>query len=184
VPQNAPTHGGRNFTRRQIIQEQPYNPFSVGGTSSASDEHDGSLRRAGFSLPPPMNIAGIDHGFRIESIIEAFMPNGELSCNYSDSDDVPRICGAWVAVLPRIAEDPDDRTLSTAVRALSSSISSKADNQSAAFQESVHAYTTAVVTLRANIQKTRHRFNDKIAAAIMCLTLVEVTKNSMRVLSR
>lgn len=110
------------------------------------------------------------HKSMIESITTAYIPSEELSHIYPASNDVPRICGAWVGVLPVLAEKRStryDSILSPAVTALSSCIAPKS------YIQSVQNYSFAVDILRSTVQQVKV-LDAEFAAAIMCLFLAEV----------
>ncbi|KAJ6027700.1 hypothetical protein N7499_001158 [Penicillium canescens] len=107
----------------------------------------------------------------IESIMNAFVPQEELPCTFQDSKDIPRICGAWVGVLPNLAQNPQaryGRVLSLAIEALSSCVTSKP------YAASIQTYTAALEAVRTGITVQNNLVNAEVVAAIMCLTLAEL----------
>jgi hypothetical protein len=103
--------------------------------------------------------------------MNAFIPQEELACIFQDSRDVPRICGAWVGVLHKLAQYPHaryDRVLSLAIEALFSCVTTKP------YAASVQTYTAAIEAVRTDLIVPNHVVNAELAAAIMCLTLAEV----------
>lgn len=137
-------------------------------------------REVSTSEVTPMERHGSHHGHMslykdarnsiLESITTAYIPSEVLSHIYPASNDVPRICGAWVGVLPILAERRStryDSILSPAVTALSSCIAPKS------YIQSVQDYSFAVDVLRSAVQQVKI-LDAEFAAAIMCLFLAEV----------
>jgi hypothetical protein len=92
-------------------------------------------------------------------------PKGHLLCW------MPGICGAWVGVLPKLAQNPQARyghVLSLAIEALSSCVTSKS------YAASIQTYTAALEAVRTGITVQNNLVNAEVIAAITCLTLAEV----------
>jgi hypothetical protein len=107
---------------------------------------------------------------QIERILSAFIPQEESPCDLNDLNDVPRICGAWVGVLPQLARTTQtrDRVLSLAIAAFSSCLNLKPDARS------MQIYNTAVEAVRDELSIQGRELNATFIAAVMCLTLTEV----------
>ena len=124
------------------------------------------------SEQPGTLFSGPRYGNRIKSIMDAFVPQEELSCILQDSKHVPRICGAWVGVLPKIVQHchaASDCALSLSIEALLSSVTLKP------YAASIQTYNAAIAAVRKAITLPKHLgFTAEIATAIMCLTLSEV----------
>lgn len=108
--------------------------------------------------------------------MDAFVPQEELSSILQDSKDVPRICGAWVGVLPELVQHRrphSDRALSLSIEALFSGVTVKP------CAASIQAYNAAIEAVREAITPPKHLKNTaEVATAIMCLTLSEVLLSS------
>lgn len=88
----------------------------------------------------------------------------------------PRICGAWVEVLPNLrsgAGRAPDLVLTAAVEALATSILTQKLNPNRDNVESFQSYALALRSLRKSVGVDR-RFDTELLASIMCLSLVEV----------
>jgi hypothetical protein len=121
-------------------------------------------------MPIPLPCIGTRKSL-IQSITKAYIPQDELAHIYPASNDVPRVCGAWVGVLSILAEGSSSRydsVLSPAVTALSSCITSNS------YAQSVKDYSFAVDVLRTDTQQLKS-LDAEFAAAIMCLALAEVS---------
>lgn len=95
--------------------------------------------------------------------------------NNDFSTKQPRICGAWVEVLPslRSGGSTSDLVLTTAVEALATSILAQKLNPNMDNVESFQSYELALRSLRKSVVVDR-RFDTELLASIMCLSLVEV----------
>lgn len=87
----------------------------------------------------------------------------------------PRICGAWVEVLPNLRSggSTPDLVLTAAVEALATSILTQKLNPNRDNVESFQSYELALRSLRKSVAVDR-RFDTELLASIMCLSLVEV----------
>lgn len=87
----------------------------------------------------------------------------------------PRICGAWVEVLPNLRNggSTPDLVLSAAIEALATSIMTQKLNPNSDNVESFQSYEMALRSLRKSVAVDR-RFDTELLASIMCLSLVEV----------
>lgn len=95
--------------------------------------------------------------------------------NNDFSTKQPRICGAWVEVLPdlRSGGGTPDLVLSTAIEALATSILTQTLSPNSDNVESFQSYELALRSLRKSVVVDR-RFDTELLASIMCLSLVEV----------
>lgn len=92
------------------------------------------------------------------------------------ADSQPRICGAWVEVIPEISNTRrSNAVLETAVRAFALSITQNRPDISAARLRASHAYCHAIESLRGNFDLSGGQFRADLAASIMCLGLTEVS---------
>ncbi|CRG88526.1 hypothetical protein PISL3812_05557 [Talaromyces islandicus] len=80
----------------------------------------------------------------IERTVSTFIPQEEILCDWDKSNKVPRICGAWVGVLPQLARTTQtrDRVLSLAIAAFSSCLELKPDVRS------IQIYNTSIEAVR------------------------------------
>lgn len=126
---------------------------------------------AGLSTEPPSTIANSYSRDQVELIITAFIPPEEHPSDSEGLNNVPRICGAWVAVLPQLvrAGDGSDRVLPLAVAAFSSCLTSKRDTGS------LQIYNAALEAVRTDLSPGRRTLDATLIAAVMCLTLTEVS---------
>ena len=87
----------------------------------------------------------------------------------------PRICGAWVEVLPNLRSGgaTPDLVLATAIEALATSILSQKLSPNSDNVESFQSYELALRSLRKGVAVDR-RCDSELLASIMCLSLVEV----------
>jgi hypothetical protein len=135
-------------------------------------------------LSSPLNLAHADVSFLhrpsqddfIALVVQNYVPKDTATGIYNDfSTNQPRICGAWVEVLPnlRSAGGTPDLVLTAAVEALATSIKAQKLNPDRDNVESFQSYEVALRSLRKSVVVDR-RFDTEVLASIMCLSLVEV----------
>lgn len=95
--------------------------------------------------------------------------------DFKTSSSTFRICGSWVALLPKLLENRvHDGLLPSAVIALSLSIQCKENPDNGPRTECVKVYCTALSLLRKHLLNLATRSGTELVAASMCLTLSEV----------
>jgi hypothetical protein len=110
----------------------------------------------------------------ITVIIRSYAPDSVVS-SFSGAPSQPRICGAWVEVLPEL--DGNDETLSMAIAAFATSILDGGPTRRQSSNESFKAYGAALRALHHALRGAQgKRFPDELAAAVMCLLLAEVRR--------
>lgn len=134
---------------------------------NTQDDSDHSIRTAHEQFTFADELCCNGH---IERIVSAFIPQEERPCDLEGLNDVPRICGAWVGVLPQLVRTTQtrDRVLSLAIAAFSSCLRLKPD------ASSIQIYNTAVEAVRDKLSTQERELNAALIAAVMCLTLTEV----------
>lgn len=130
-----------------------------------------SHRSTRFPAVPCLTIANSLTLDQVELIITAFIPPEENRCDFEGLNNVPRICGAWVGVLPQLvrASDGGGRALPLAVAAFSSCLISEPD------AGRIQIYNAAVEAVRVDLNPERRALDAALIAAVMCLTLTEVS---------
>ncbi|KAK3694117.1 hypothetical protein B0T22DRAFT_373526 [Podospora appendiculata] len=87
----------------------------------------------------------------------------------------PRVCGAWVEVLPDLIGNGTDKTLCSAVRAFALSILSGGPESKAPVSTGLKAYSLALCSLSNCLSSVRDlSLSNQVAAAVMCVLLAEL----------
>jgi hypothetical protein len=114
----------------------------------------------------------------IALVVRNYVPQGAAADTNNGliSINQPRICGAWVEVLPNLRSgggSTSDLVLTAAVEALATSILTQKLNPNRDNVESFQSYELALRSLRKGVAVDR-RYDTELLASIMCLSLVEV----------
>lgn len=93
-----------------------------------------------------------------------------------DVDIFPRVCGAWIELLPLLSMTPRyEMTLSSSVKALGVSILSRGRNGIAPISDALAAHCSALNSLHDSLHNIDTSNSDALAVAIMCLMISEVS---------
>jgi hypothetical protein len=110
----------------------------------------------------------------ILTIIDNYVPETDALKLISSVEPSPRICGAWVEVLPELVGNDTDKALDAAIRAFAMSILSRGPKPSFPVSAGLEAYDRALISVNAALRSPYSDFPVVIAAAVMCLLLAEV----------
>lgn len=93
-----------------------------------------------------------------------------------DVDIYPRVCGAWIELLPVLSMTRRyEMALSSSVKALAVSILSRGRNGIAPISDALTAHCSALHSLHESLHHIAHTADsDVLAVAIMCLMISEV----------
>lgn len=92
-----------------------------------------------------------------------------------DVDMYPRVCGAWIELLPVLSMTRRYETaLSSSVKALGVSILARGRNGIAPISDALTAHCSALHSLHDSLHHIHTSDSDVLAVAIMCLMISEV----------
>lgn len=92
-----------------------------------------------------------------------------------DVDMFPRVCGAWIELLPVLSMTRrHEMTLSSSVKALGVSILARGRNGIAPISDALTAHCSALNSLHDSLHHIHDSNSDVLAVAIMCLMISEV----------
>ena len=102
-------------------------------------------------------------------------PNHRLFRGIGD-DPPPRVCGAWVEVLPDLVANSVNPALPAAISAFALALLSGGPDKSGSILSGHEAYSLALRSLRLELRTTPKNGSlpSELAAAIMCLLLAEL----------
>ena len=104
-----------------------------------------------------------------------FVPFDSLTTRTNVTLDVPRICGAWIEVLPSFLGDAAcEAFLSPAIKAFAMSILARGAGGLAPASDAFEAQGKALRQLRIALSSKNQSLFDMQATAMMCLFLSEV----------
>lgn len=109
-------------------------------------------------------------------VVECYIPEDEMTSvtDFTDSKR-PRICGSWLAVIPKILGKTDrDCVLRAAIRALATSILSQNPQMGGSSLDRAESYDAAIQAVRKGLTVSGYAFHAVFIAAIMCISLAEV----------
>ncbi|EEA25481.1 hypothetical protein TMatcc_006295 [Talaromyces marneffei ATCC 18224] len=112
----------------------------------------------------------------ITLVVRNYVPQDTVTAVHNDfRTKQPRICGAWVEVLPNLRNGggTPDLVLAAAVEALATSILTQKLNPNQDNVESFQSYEVALRSLRKSFV-VNQRCDIELLASIMCLSLVEL----------
>ncbi|KAH8879293.1 hypothetical protein GQ53DRAFT_756106 [Thozetella sp. PMI_491] len=112
----------------------------------------------------------------IALVVRCYVPDPEVQLLFPElAVSQPRICGAWVEVLPQlIGSGRDDEALEAAVKCLGVAIMSGGPIRKAPISAGLEAYGLALRSLGQGLQKADGAMADNLAASVMCLLLAEL----------
>jgi hypothetical protein len=128
---------------------------------------DLSVKPMPLTAAPPLNDL-------ILTIIDNYVPETDALKLISSVEASPRICGAWVEVLPDLVGNDTDKALDAAIRAFAMSILSRGPKPSFPVSAGLEAYDRALISVNAALRSPYSDFPVVIAASVMCLLLAEV----------
>ncbi len=105
-----------------------------------------------------------------------FVPSNELPLSSETiSARKPRICAAWIELLPMLLGNADaDALISSATKVLSIAILARLPNSSVPAHHALEAQSAALHDLHSAVRRANVASFNMIAAAIMCIFLAEV----------
>lgn len=108
-------------------------------------------------------------------IINCFTPANDFVPSAPDSSTI-QVCGAWVGVLPRLADEmPSGSLISAAVKAFATAILDRGPDGRRLNFRSLEAYQSTLQRLRHDLVVSSMSFDVRTAASIACLAMVEVS---------
>lgn len=110
----------------------------------------------------------------ITTIIQNYVPETEIAKAVNGSESTPRICGAWVEVLPELVESDTGTALSSAIKAFAVSIQSRGPKHSAPISAALEAYSLALSSVNDALQIPYAAFPIELGAAVMCLLFADL----------
>lgn len=111
----------------------------------------------------------------VQNFSPAMIPSTSAFLNW-DVDIFPRVCGAWIELLPVVSMTRRyEMTLSSSVKALGVSILSRGRNGIAPLSEALAAHCSALKSLHDSLHNIDTSNSDALAVAIMCLMISEVS---------
>lgn len=131
-----------------------------------------------FSLTPLQSsiLYSINHDDFIGVVVRNYVPQKTVTIvnGCSDFTEEPRICCAWVEVLPDLRnENTPGLVLTAAIEALATSILSHKITSNGTNMETIWSYHSAIRSVHRTFAMDRN-FDVELLASIMWLTLVEV----------
>lgn len=111
-------------------------------------------------------------------ILNCFTPGNSFVPSSPDSSTI-QVCGAWVGVLPRLADEMrSDALIFAAVKAFGTAILDRGPDGKRMNFRSLEAYHSTLQWLRHDLVASKVSFDIKTAASIACLAMVEVSAGS------
>lgn len=111
----------------------------------------------------------------VQNFSPAMIPSTSAFLNW-DVDIFPRVCGAWIELLPVLSMTRRyEMTLSSSVKALGVSILSRGRNGIAPISDALAAHCSALNSLHDSLHNIDTSNSDALAVAIMCLMISEVS---------
>lgn len=121
----------------------------------------------------------------IALVVRNYVPQDTITATSNERicTKQPRICGAWVEVLPSLRNGggTPNLVLSAAIEALATSITTQKLHPNSNNVESFRSYETALRSLRKSVV-VDGRSDAELLASIMCLSLVEVRRTLLTLL--
>lgn len=91
-----------------------------------------------------------------------------------------QVCGAWVGVLPRLADEMHSEALIfAAVKAFGTAILDRGPDGKRMNFRSLEAYSSTLQQLQHDLVASKMSFDIKTAASIACLAMVEVSAGAV-----
>ncbi|KAK2738397.1 hypothetical protein FQN57_007074 [Myotisia sp. PD_48] len=154
--------------------KKPYSARSKKGGVICSQDRTGWPLT--FGIPP--NLPAISLNDMTLFIIQNYTPACEIPLLFSDPATPrprSRVCGVWAETLPTLVTMGKHETLlSCAVQTLGLAILSKGPSYGFSQFECFKTYSRALRYLQHQLSRVGSCFDEKLAAAIMCLTLAEL----------
>ncbi|KAJ5624890.1 hypothetical protein N7510_001199 [Penicillium lagena] len=146
--------------------------------------HNTQISNAGHEvLQAPLQLSSLAQSKKDDQIailVKNYVPEDEIPYIKDCPDDKQsRICGAWVEALPTLSNQTNqDSVLPAAIESLATSLMHQNPQRNGHIIDSTHSYHKAIQALRHGFDATDCPFHAEFAAAIMCLSLTEVSKLS------
>ncbi|KAH8121396.1 hypothetical protein ACSS6W_004536 [Trichoderma asperelloides] len=110
----------------------------------------------------------------VQNFSPAMLPSTSAFLSW-DVDMFPRVCGAWIELLPLLSMTRQyETTLSSSVKALGVSILSRGRNGIAPISDALAAHCSALNSLHDSLHNIDTSNSDVLAVAIMCLMISEM----------
>lgn len=108
-------------------------------------------------------------------ILNCFAPGNNFVPSSPDSGTI-QVCGAWVGVLPRLADEMcSEALIFAAVKAFGTAILDRGPDGKRMNFRSLEAYNSTLQWLQQDLVAPKVSFDIKTAASIACLAMVEVS---------
>ncbi|RFU23710.1 hypothetical protein B7463_g12628, partial [Scytalidium lignicola] len=174
LKRRAVSHARFKEPEKTSIGELDINTYRARNTDSSSLSNKEMTVDCLTTMSSRLNRTSIDELTAL--VVWHYTPECELSWLSSVwSTSRPRICGAWVEVLPSITGlGCHEPLLSSAIKALAVSIRNKGQGESAWKSDSIEAYGSALRSLNKGLRVITNTPSHELVAAIMCLTLAEL----------
>ncbi|GAB1311452.1 hypothetical protein MFIFM68171_01662 [Madurella fahalii] len=110
----------------------------------------------------------------ITVIVRNYVPDRENSAAIGGSESSPRICGAWVEVLPDLIGSDTSAALTSAIKAFAVSIQSRGPKHSVPISAALEAYSSALSSVNDALRVPYDSFPVELGAAVMCLLFADL----------
>ncbi|KXX76123.1 hypothetical protein MMYC01_206304 [Madurella mycetomatis] len=113
-------------------------------------------------------------GDLIAVIVQNYVPDAEISMAVEGIESSPRICGAWVEVLPDLIGSDTSAALASAIKAFAMSIQSRGSKHSVPISAALEAYSSALGLVNDALWVPYDSFPVELGAAVMCLLFADL----------
>lgn len=113
-------------------------------------------------------------GDLIAVIVQNYVPDPEISMATNGAESSPRICGAWVEVLPDLIGSDTNAALASAIKAFAMSIQSRGPKYSVPIPAALEAYSSALGLVNDALWVPYNSFPVELGAAVMCLLFADL----------
>ncbi|KAK5992301.1 Kinesin light chain 1 [Cladobotryum mycophilum] len=111
----------------------------------------------------------------ISVVVQNFTPMMNKRSVFSGEGEAPRICGAWIELLPSLSSSPlPEKALSASVKALGICILARGHKGRAPMSEALAAHCKALSSLHKSLLHVGSADSNVLVAAIMCLIISEL----------
>lgn len=164
-PSSAPGYAAQTSTARQS---------KTGSTGLAK-----ARAQKAWRCPSPSPVDSPTAGEFTAVILNCFTPGNNFVPFSPDSSTI-QVCGAWVGVLPRLADEMHSEALIfAAVKAFGTAILDRGPDGKRMNFRSLEAYNSTLQHLQHDLVASKMSFDIKTAASIACLAMVEVSTGTV-----
>ena len=109
-------------------------------------------------------------------VFRSFVPDSSQDSSGAGGVPPPRVCGAWVEVLPLLASSGSNEALSSAINAFAAAVMSGGTGSTTMVSSARESYSQALSALRNELRfaPKAEALPSQIIASIMCLLLAEL----------